>query len=49
MSKYMDPTTDFGFKKLFGEEANKDIVISFITDVLELEAPLLDIQFLDKE
>ncbi len=49
MSKYMDPTTDFGFKKLFGEEANKDIVISFITDVLELEALLLDIQFLDKE
>jgi hypothetical protein len=49
MSRYMDPTTDFGFKKLFGEEANKDIIISFITDVLELEAPLLDIQFLDKE
>jgi hypothetical protein len=49
MSRYMDPTTDFGFKKLFGEEANKDIIISFITDVLELEAPLLDIQILDKE
>jgi len=49
MSRYMDATTDFGFKKLFGEEANKDIIISFITDVLELEAPLLDIQFLNKE
>lgn len=23
-SIYFDPTTDFGFKKLFGEEANKD-------------------------
>jgi hypothetical protein len=49
MPRFMDPTTDFGFKKLFGEEANKDIIISFITDVLELKTPLLDIQFLDKE
>jgi len=49
MSKYMDPLTDVGFKKLFGDDANKDIIISFITDVLELKAPLLDIQFLDKE
>lgn len=49
MSRYLDPTTDFGFKKLFGEEANKDIIMSFITDVLELEAPLLDLNFLDKE
>ncbi len=37
MSRFMDPTTDFGFKKLFGKEANKDIIISFITDVLELK------------
>lgn len=49
MSKYLDPTTDFGFKKLFGEESNKEIISSFITDVLELEAPLLDLKFLDKE
>ena len=49
MPRFMDPTTDFGFKKLFGEEANKDIIISFFTDVLELKTQLLDIQFLDKE
>ena len=49
MPRFMDPTTDFGFKKLFGEEANKDIIISIITDVLELKTQLLDIQFLDKE
>ena len=23
--KYIDPFTDFGFKKLFGEECNKDL------------------------
>jgi hypothetical protein len=49
MSRYIDPTTDFGFKKLFGQEANKDIVMSFINDVLELPTPLADLQFLDKE
>ncbi|MGH7597120.1 MAG: PD-(D/E)XK nuclease family transposase [bacterium] len=49
MSRYIDPTTDFGFKKLFGEEANKDIIMSFITDVLELQTPLAELRFLDKE
>ncbi len=49
MSRYLDPTTDFGFKKIFGEEANRDIIMSFITDVLELQTPLLDIRFLNRE
>jgi hypothetical protein len=26
MAKYINPYTDFGFKKLFGEEANKDLL-----------------------
>jgi hypothetical protein len=25
MTKYSNPCTDFGFKKLFGEERNKDL------------------------
>ena len=49
MPEYIDPLTDFGFKKLFGEEANKDIIMNFIQDVLELEKPLSEIDFLDKE
>lgn len=49
MSRYLDPTTDFGFKKLFGEEANKDIIMSFINEVLELRTPVQDLRFLDKE
>lgn len=32
--KYMNPYTDFGFKKLFGEEANKDSLIDFLNSVL---------------
>ena len=33
-SIYFDPTTDFGFKKLFGEEANKDLLIDFLNGML---------------
>ncbi len=28
--KYINPYTDFGFKKLFGTEMNKDLLISFL-------------------
>jgi predicted transposase/invertase (TIGR01784 family) len=34
--KYFDPTTDFGFKKLFGEEANKDLLMDFLNSMLPL-------------
>ena len=34
MSRYINPYTDFGFKKLFGEEANKDLLIDFLNQLL---------------
>jgi len=34
MSRYINPYTDFGFKKLFGEEANKDLLIDFLNALL---------------
>jgi len=45
----MDPTTDFGFKKLFGDEANKDLTMSFLNDLLELDPPLVDLSFANLE
>ena len=36
-SVYFDPTTDFGFKKLFGEEANKDLLMDFLNSLLPEE------------
>jgi len=35
MSKYLNPYTDFGFKKLFGTELNKDLLISFLNVLFE--------------
>ncbi|MFK7983985.1 MAG: Rpn family recombination-promoting nuclease/putative transposase [Saprospiraceae bacterium] len=32
--KYINPLTDFGFKKLFGTELNKDLLIDFLNELL---------------
>lgn len=32
--KYINPFTDYGFKKLFGTELNKDLLIDFLNQVL---------------
>ena len=32
--KYINPLTDFGFKKLFGTEPNKDLLIDFLNQLL---------------
>jgi predicted transposase/invertase (TIGR01784 family) len=32
--KYVNPFTDFGFKKLFGEELNKDLLLDFLNSLL---------------
>ena len=37
MSRYINPYTDCGFRCLFGEEANKDLLIDFLNAVLPLE------------
>ncbi len=34
MAKYINPYTDFGFKKLFGEEGNKALLIDFLNQLL---------------
>jgi predicted transposase/invertase (TIGR01784 family) len=35
--KYINPFTDFGFKKLFGSELNKDLLISFLNEILPVK------------
>jgi predicted transposase/invertase (TIGR01784 family) len=33
-ARFINPYTDFGFKKLFGEEANKDLLKDFLNELL---------------
>ena len=35
--KYINPFTDYGFKRLFGEEPNKDLLLDFLNELLKQE------------
>ena len=49
-NKYIDPFTDFGFKKLFGQECNKDLLLDFLNELLHKEeGRIVSISYLDKE
>ena len=46
--RYINPYTDFGFKKLFGTEMNKDLLISFLNALFQGEkSEITDIQYLN--
>ena len=47
--KFINPFTDFGFKKLFGEEKNKDLLIDFLNELLKEKGQITDISFLKNE
>ncbi len=47
--KYINPFTDFGFKRLFGTEANKDILIHFLNSVLDDEEPIVSVTYENPE
>ncbi|OHD15303.1 MAG: hypothetical protein A2086_01530 [Spirochaetes bacterium GWD1_27_9] len=44
-AKYINPYTDFGFKKLFGEEGNKDLLIDFLNEILPEEHKIAELTF----
>ena len=48
-TKYVNPLTDFGFKKIFGEEPNKDILISFLNEILPERHTIEDLSYLRNE
>lgn len=47
--KYVNPFTDFGFKKIFGEEPNKDLLIDFLNQVLPPHHQIKDLTYLNTE
>ena len=40
MSRYLDPTNDVAFKRLFGIEEHKPLLVSFLNAILDLKGPL---------
>ena len=46
--RYIDPLTDWGFKRLFGTEVNKEILLGFLQDLFP-EKRIEDITYLNPE
>ena len=49
MARYIDPKTDFGFKRLFAQEDSKDILRQFLFDMLQLEHPIQELTYIPNE
>ncbi|MCQ2191323.1 MAG: Rpn family recombination-promoting nuclease/putative transposase [Paludibacteraceae bacterium] len=51
LSRYINFYTDFAFKKIFGTEANKDLLISFLNGLFNLEGDeaIEDVTYLNTE
>ena len=47
--KYINLFTDFGFKKIFGEEPNKDLLIAFLNELLPEEVHIKTLSYLKNE
>ena len=48
-AKYINPYTDFGFKRLFGVEANKDLLIDFLNQMLPAKHQIKSLVFKNTE
>ena len=48
--KYINPFTDYGFKRLFGEEPNKDLLLDFLNELLkDQEGKITELSYLPNE
>ena len=47
--RYINPHTDFGFKRLFGSEFNKELLISFLNALFRGEQDVKDVTYLNSE
>ena len=47
--RYLNPFVDYGFKKLFATEENKDLLISLLNALIGLEDPITDLTYKNVE
>src|ERR1700744_3674337 len=43
--RYIDPLVDFAFKKIFGSEPNKDLLIAFLNEVFRGRKHIVDLTY----
>jgi predicted transposase/invertase (TIGR01784 family) len=47
--RYINPFTDFGFKKLFGSEPNKDLLLDFLNELIKERGHIQTLTYLKAE
>jgi predicted transposase/invertase (TIGR01784 family) len=47
--RYINPFTDFGFKRLFGSEPNKDLLIDFLNELIKERGHIQNLTYLQAE
>jgi hypothetical protein len=45
MERFVNPFTDYGFKRIFDQEISKDLLIDFLNVLLEGERHITDLHF----
>ena len=49
IDRFINPFTDYGFKRLFGSEPNKDLLMDFLNAFLnDLKSPIKQVSYLNK-
>ena len=47
-AKYINPFIDFGFRRFFGEETNKYLLLDFLNEVLrDVEGEIVEINWIE--
>ena len=49
LGRFIDPFTDFGFKRIFGSEPNKDLLIDFLNELLKGKKLIKDLTYAKNE
>jgi predicted transposase/invertase (TIGR01784 family) len=49
IGRYIDPLTDFGFKKIFGSKPNKDLLIAFLNELFKGRKIIHDLVYNQQE
>jgi len=49
VSKYLNPLTDYGFKRIFGNESYKDLLIDFLNELIREQGKIIDLSYLNPE
>ena len=49
MGHFINPFSDVGFKRIFGQEMSKPLLMDFLNNLLEGERHITDLRFMDKE